>query len=187
MNYWNYLLKTRLLITLAIGVLLSACQLTDNQSAKSVSEKSNIDSKKIVSDFMTAYALHEDFDYFMSFYAENAQVEDVIRGKKVKGKEQIRELFNWHDPKLSLGNSVSALVVEQIKVFENNAVVTGFFMPFVYDGLKFGPWKMTMLLTLNENGKIVEQTDWINYTPKVLFNNDPDSNLTIRVPKYLLK
>ncbi|WP_440905507.1 hypothetical protein ACMZOO_04055 [Catenovulum sp. SX2] len=180
-------MKTRFFILLSIGILLSGCQLTDNQSTKSAAEKSKLDSKKIVSEFMTAYALHEDFDYFMSFYAENAQVEDVIRGKKVKGKKQIRELFNWHDPKLSLGNSVSAVVVEQITVFENSAVVTGFFMPFVYDGLKFGPWKMTMLLTLNENGKIVEQTDWINYTPKVLFSNDPDSNLTIRVPKYLLK
>ncbi|WP_157447231.1 hypothetical protein [Catenovulum agarivorans] len=180
-------MKTKLLVALCSSLFISACQITDNKNAKSSADTNKVNTKEVISQYMTAYALHEDFDYFMSFYAENAQLEDVIRGKKVKGKLQIRELFNWHDPKLSLGNSVSAVVVEQIKVFENSAVVTGFFMPFVYDGLKFGPWKMTMLLTLNENGKIIEQTDWINYTPKVLFSNDPDSNLTISVPKYLLK
>lgn len=168
-------------------LFISACQTTDNKSAKSSADKNKVNTKEVISQYMTAYALHEDFDYFMSFYAENAQVEDVIRGKKVKGKKQIRELFNWQDPKLSLGNSVSAVVVESIQVFENTAVVNGFFMPFVYDGLKFGPWKMTMQLTLNENGKIIQQTDWINYTPKVLFTNDPDSNLTIKIPNYLLK
>ncbi|WP_152537527.1 nuclear transport factor 2 family protein [Catenovulum agarivorans] len=161
--------------------------MTDKSSKTADTKQTNVKVEDVVKQYMTAYALHEDFEYFLSFYAENATVEDVVRGKKARGKTQIRQLFNWDDPKLSLGSSVSAVVVEDIHVFENTAVVSGYFMPFNYDGLKFGPWRMSMHLTFNQDGKIHKQVDWINYTPKVLFSSDADSNLDIKIPNYLIK
>ncbi|MER2493111.1 nuclear transport factor 2 family protein [Catenovulum sediminis] len=185
MIYSKYLFNALYLaLTLALSLTLLGC----NTTPKSTQAENPIKAQKVkevASQFMTAYAFHDDFEYFLSFYAENAQVKDIIRGEKASGREAIKAFFNWHDEKFSLGNSASAVVVEEIWVDNSTAIVTGYFMPFIYDGIKFGPWHMMMVLEFDQDYKITKQVDWINYTPKVIFTNSPDSNREIKIPNYL--
>ncbi|WAJ72071.1 nuclear transport factor 2 family protein [Catenovulum adriaticum] len=164
---------------LILASLLTACQSTSQQQKLNPEEI-----KEQTGQYLKIYAFREDFDQFLSFYAENAVVEDVIRGEQVNGLAAIKNFFNWDDNEFSMGNSVTHLVTEQISVTGNQAIIQGYFMPFEYAGVTLGPWRFITRLEFNEALKISKQTDWINYTPKVIFNDSPNANLKLKIPSY---
>ncbi|GEM_PF-815734 len=168
----------RLILLMTLG-LLAACQSTPEKQAF---DRDTV--QETLSSYLKTYAFREDFDYFLSFYAGNAVLEDVIRGEEFVGIDAIKSHLNWHDPEFSLGMSASHLISEQIIIDGNQAVIQGYFMPFIYQGVKLGPWRFTTHLEFNEDMKITRQTDWVNYTPKVIFNNSPNANLKINIPDY---
>ncbi|MCU4675975.1 hypothetical protein N7931_10040 [Catenovulum sp. 2E275] len=163
-------------------LVLSACQSTQKKA-----QFSQQDLQQKVSLFLKTYAFREDFELFLSFYAADAVIEDVIRGEQAVGSKAIKTYLNWEDPDFSLGRSASHLVTEQISFDQNKAIIQGYFMPFIYQGVQLGPWRFTTILEFNDELKISKQTDWVNYTPKVIFNNSPNSNLKLKIPKYYFK
>jgi hypothetical protein len=60
-------------------------------------------------------------------------------------------------------------------------VAQGYFKPFSYDGKSFGPWRFVIILEFNDDGKIVREIDWINYTPRENFLGGKDINTLGRV------
>lgn len=169
----------KLVLCLIFSCWLTACQ-TTGQGQKISQE----DIQKQTKAYLQTYAFREDFEKFLSFYAENAVVEDVIRGEQVNGISAIKNFFNWDDGEFSMANSVTHLVTEKINISGNQAIVQGYFMPFEYAGVTLGPWRFITRLEFNEELKISKQTDWINYTPKVIFNDSPNANLKLKIPDY---
>lgn len=176
---------SRLILACFCLIALNACKNTPEENKAEVFLKQEVKLK--LSDYLMTYALHQEFDKLLGYYAQDAQLINVIKGDKAKGIKQIKNYFNWEDKKLTYQRSESAFVVENIWIDGLNATVVGYLMPFEYDGVDLGPWKTVMLFEFDQELKIIKQTDYINYTPKAMFNNSPNSNLDIKVPNYLIK
>ena len=127
-------------------------------------------------EYFSAYSERRDFDRFMSFYADNATLEDMVYGSELAGKAAIRDFFNWPEGSFRLTRGDRVLVVQK-QVVEGNTVVTeGYFNAFEYQGQPLGPWRFVIWLEFDKQGKISRQVDWINYTPKEQFTGGADLN-----------
>jgi len=127
-------------------------------------------------DYFSVYAARTEFDRFMSFYAENAQLEDIIYGNFLQNKSGIREFLNWDRGSYRVLGGKNALIVTAQYVDGNTVVTEGYFSAFEYDGKTLGPWLFVIVLEFNHENKIVRQTDWINYTPRESFLGGENRN-----------
>ncbi|WP_111980405.1 nuclear transport factor 2 family protein [Algibacillus agarilyticus] len=173
----------RLIQFLAITLCLNACMFLPKKKDPILASNQQIE--MMIKEYLTQYALREDFDRFMNFYASDAVLEDIVSGDVKKGKAEIRAFLNWPDEKYEQSPSLSTLVTETIIVHNKQAAVKGYFMPFTYDEVVLGPWHFTMWFTVNDEYKITRHVDFINYTPKALFLSSPNSNEKIKIPNYL--
>jgi hypothetical protein len=136
---------------------------------------------EIAEDFFEVYRERQDFEALMGFYAEEAQLEDLIYGHFAEDKASIRAFLNWNDNKFELPNGPPALEVTSLTAQSSRVVAQGYFKPFSYDGKSFGPWRFVIILEFNDDGKIVREIDWINYTPRENFLGGKDINTLGRV------
>ena len=162
----------RLLFSLLLTILLSSCVVTN-------SAKSHVSVAMTVEEYFSVYSKRNDFERFISFYAENATFEDIVYGNTFKNKIQIKEFLNWNKGKFELPNGTRALTVTKQVIDNNIAVTEGYFHQFSYNGQKLGPWLFVIIQEFNENNKIISQTDWINYTPRKNFLGGKNMNDTI--------
>lgn len=134
------------------------------------------DLKVTAQEYFKTYALRSDFDKLMSFYDNNAQLQDIVYGKHLKNKHEIRTFFAWEqdDFKRLAGNTILTVTHQ---TFEKNTVVTqGVFHQFLYHGKTMGPWLFVIIQEFNQNAKIIKQVDWINYTPREDFLGGENMN-----------
>lgn len=147
---------------LVLGLLLtfvSGCQ-TPKQSQSVAQEAAQA--------YFALYAQRQDFAAFMTFYRQDAELQDLVYGNHVSGKQAIKAFLKWDSNPISFNGSASLVVSEQVA--EGNHVVTrGYFVPFVYQQQTLGPWRFVIWHEFDSQGKIVRQYDWINYTPKADF------------------
>ena len=120
----------------------------------------------IAEHYFAVYAERKDFERFIQFYAEDAQLTDVVYGNSVQGRNNIATFFNWSAGDFAAVNPGAILEVHQQVVSGDLIVTSGVFLPFRYAGKELGPWEFTIWLELDEQGKIIKQQDWINYSPK---------------------
>ncbi|MEO0368593.1 MAG: nuclear transport factor 2 family protein [Pseudomonadota bacterium] len=135
--------------------------------------------KSTAQEFLAVYAARNDFEALMDYYADEAQLEDLIFGHLAENKAQISAFLNWNDGKFSLPDGPPALRTTNLNVDGNTVVAQGHFTPFYYDGNSHGPWKFVIILEFNGAGKIIKQTDWINYTPRNKFLGGENRNLDL--------
>lgn len=130
----------------------------------------------IVDDYFNVYAKRSDFKRLMSFYDNNAQLEDIIYGNNLKNKSEIKDFLAWDKGEFKVHSGELALTVTK-QVIEKNIVVTqGFFNKFSYDGHPLGPWLFVIIQEFNAENKIIKQIDWINYTPRENFLGGKNMN-----------
>ncbi len=134
--------------------------------------------EQLAQQYFTLYTKREDFDSFMAFYDDNVVLEDIVYGNHIADKKALRRFFNWTDPKFSM-ISEHNLVLEKMIVDRYEVVATGYFPVFNYDDKPLGPWRFIIHLTFNEQGKIIHQVDWINYTPRSQFLGGDNLNKLI--------
>ncbi|GAB5380998.1 MAG: hypothetical protein Alis3KO_17820 [Aliiglaciecola sp.] len=167
-----------------ITVSFFICTLTACTSKKTQNTASTIDHNKMsfaaiadeqtseiernAKSFFEVYTHRNDLDQFMTFYAPDAQLQDLVYGEVVSGHAAIRGFYQWDVGNVELIGTDSLQVKEQ--VIQGNTVVTrGVFLPFKYHGQTMGPWRFIIWQEYNSQGKIIKQYDWINYTPKETF------------------
>ncbi len=124
--------------------------------------------------FYQTFNERQDFEKFLSFYAEEAILEDIVNGDRIEGKEALKNFFDWTNPDFQLLEDNSLVVSEQI-IQNNKAVVQGYFTPFKWGTAEFEAMHFTTILSFNEEGKIIKQVDWINY-PATLVNYNERKN-----------
>lgn len=113
---------------------------------------------------------------FLEFYADRVVLEDVINGDRLAGKQALEKFFNWSHPDFQL-LAKDALVVEDIFIAENTAIVNGYFNRFKWGGSEFEAMYFTTQLTFDTDRKIVRQVDWINYPASLVdYPNRKNSN-----------
>lgn len=125
------------------------------------------------------YAERTDFDAFMAFYAENAELRDMGYGSHLQSKAAIADFFDWNRGDVTVLEGAS-LSVDNHVVQGNTVVTRGHFTRFMYRDVQMGPWYFVIWLEFDDKGQIVRQTDWINYTPKEQFVGGDNLNRLIQ-------
>lgn len=132
------------------------------------------DIPSIASEYYQTYQIHQNFGKFMSFYDDEAVLEDIIFGVKIEGKNNLSDFFNWNISEFEILDSV-ALVIESQIIQQNQVVSSGYFTKFNFQGTEVEAMYFTTILTFNDAGKIIKQVDWINY-PSDLASYDVRQN-----------
>ncbi|TDF37639.1 nuclear transport factor 2 family protein [Alteromonadaceae bacterium M269] len=164
---WLKRIPTKTILTFFTLFLVNACA-AQNQSRHLIAD--------IAKDYFEVYAKRQDFKRFMSFYDDNAQFNDIIYGNHLSGKHEIAEFLNWNKGHFKLLSGNEILTVTSQTVEDNSVVTEGYFHQFSYDKQNLGPWLFIIKLEFNDQGKVVKQTDWINYTPREHFLGGQNMN-----------
>lgn len=168
MSKFNFLMRPPLiLITALFTALLTGCATTTS---------SNQQIAQTTKAFFEVYAKRRDFDQLMTFYADDAVLEDIVYGNDIKSKKAIGKFLNWSDSKYIMSGVGLSLVVQKQLVQGNKAVVEGYFSQFTYNDDTLGPWRFIIWLEFDDNGKINREVDWINYTPRKKFLGGKNMN-----------
>lgn len=141
----------KLLIGIALSLLTQSCIWTTKQDVTQAVQK-----------YYETYQNHSDFEAFMDHYDSNAVLEDINMATKIKGINNLKEFFNWHNADLKILGK-KALEVEELVIDDHKAVAKGYFTPFQWKGIKYPSMYFITILLFNDQGKIIKQTDWINY------------------------
>ncbi|WP_083330438.1 MULTISPECIES: hypothetical protein [Pseudoalteromonas] len=152
-------------------LLLSAC----------VTQKADLSLEQTVNRYLEVYQQRTDFDTFLSFYDERAQLEDMVYGHYAANRAEIEQFYAWPTSQVTVLDNKPLFSIEQqiIDVQQRVAIVSGEFHRFDYGGDKLGPWRFLIKLQFNEHGLITYQQDWINYTPKAMVSDGKNLNLRI--------
>ncbi|MEM9329582.1 MAG: nuclear transport factor 2 family protein [Bacteroidota bacterium] len=148
-----------MLVTLFVG----ACQ--QHQGFSTLERTENL---------YRVYAERSDFERFLDFYADEMVLEDPILGQRIVGREAFRDFFDWPNPSFRKLQE-EALIVDKIMVDGRESVVIGHFTPFQWAESTIESMHFTTLLVFDQQGKIIKQTDWINY-PNNLLNYETRKN-----------
>ncbi len=146
----------------------------------SCTNHSNIIDRK-VNLFIDIYQERVEFEKFLNLYSESLMLEDMMAGTRVKGKEELRNFFNWNDDSL-VKKENKAFIVEKYYVNDRSVVIQGYFTPFTWNGLEVEAMQFITQLDFNEEYKIIRHRDWINYPNNLLdYTNRNNSNEWIKL------
>lgn len=124
--------------------------------------------------YFETFAERSDWDKLCSFYREDVHFKDIMLQLDLDSLWKFKRFYKWDEEgdrfkKMSPEQkhlSLQALVVEG-----NTVAGRGHFNPFYYDKTLINPeWGMefTIWLRFDENLRIIEQIDWIEYDPITL-------------------
>ena len=150
----------KLVVSLIVTLCLTSC------SAMTASGLLSTSFEQRAKDYFTVYAARQDFDRFMAFYADNASVNDVVYGFTAQGKTNISAFFDWHRGQFSTALPGPILHVTRQVVAGDQVITEGQFHQFKYNGQTLGPWEFVIWQQYSAKGLILQQQDWINYSPK---------------------
>lgn len=157
------------LVVFAVCFLFSLC----------VFASQSPDIKKLAQAYFSQYQKRNDFDAFMSMYSPDAVLLDINYGNYVTGRDAIRAFLQWDAGNVELLESTT-LDLDDLLIDGKQVVARGHFNKFTYQNTEMGPWLFVIWLEFDEQGKIIRQTDWINYTPKQDFTQGEDMNTLIK-------
>lgn len=163
----------KILLTI-IGLIFAGCTSINDAD---LPKKSVKDTAK---NYFNVYAQRRNFDQLMSFYHDDAVLEDIIYGNYIESKADIKAFLNWSDSQFSLKENQPTLVINNQTVEDNRVVTEGYFTPFNYAGEQLGPWRFVILLEFNQDHLITKQVDWINYTPRSHYLGGENMNERIK-------
>jgi hypothetical protein len=127
-------------------------------------------------EYFETFAERSDWDKFCSFYREDLHFKDIMLQLELDSLWKFKRFYKWDEE----GDRFKKMFPEQKHlnlqslVVEGNTVAgKGQLNPFYYDGeLVHTAWGMefTIWLRFDENLKIIEQIDWMEYDPATLEN-----------------
>lgn len=126
---------------------------------------------QIIEDYYHTYNERQDIEKFLAFYDDNIVFEDIINGDQIKGKIELRQFLDWHNPHFENLEDNHFKITEKI-ITEDKAVIKGHFTRFKWGQTTFEAMHFTSILTFNKSGKIIQQVDWINYPASLINYNE---------------
>lgn len=122
--------------------------------------------------FFRIYEARDDWQAFLDLYHSDVLFQDIILRREYRGIDAFAAFYNWPDPKLRKHPAYTkVLVLEDLAVTDSTAAGRGFFTPFYYDGILYDDvdhMRFVIWITLNEEGLIKRQIDFIEYPPEML-------------------
>lgn len=127
-------------------------------------------------EYFETFAERSDWDKFCSFYREDLHFKDITLQLELDSLWKFKRFYKWDEE----GDKFKKMYPEQEHldlqslVVEGNTVAgRGHLNPFYYDGVLVNTeWGMefTIWLRFDENLKIIEQIDWMEYDSGTLEN-----------------
>ena len=97
-----------------------------------------INLKQTVQAYFDTYAQRIDFKTFMSFYAQDAKLKDIIYGNDLRNKDEIKAFLNWHNGQFDRLGFKHILTVTNQVIQSNKAITEGYFHQFQFNGKALG-------------------------------------------------
>lgn len=125
-------------------------------------------------EFFETFADRSDWDKFCSFYREDVHFKDITLQLDLDSLWKLKRFYKWDkegDRFKKMSPEQKHLSLESLVVEGNTVAGKGHLNPFYYDGTLINPdWGMefTIWLRFDENLKIIEQIDWMEYDPFTL-------------------
>lgn len=126
--------------------------------------------------YFETFAERSDWDKFCSFYRADVHFKDIMLQLDLDSLWKFKRFYKWDeegDRFKKISPTQKHLNLQSLVVEGNTVAGQGHFNPFYYDGTLINPaWGMefTIWLRFDENLKIIEQIDWIEYDPFTLEN-----------------
>lgn len=123
-------------------------------------------------DYFKTYAIREDWDEFLSFYAADLQFEDAILQVHLDSLEAFKAFYDWPNPGFQKHPDHPEIFrLDDLVVNDSMAVGRGVFFPFYWQDTLFSmEWDPTFTIWLwfDDSMKINRQIDWVEYSGNVL-------------------
>jgi hypothetical protein len=152
---------------------MSSC--TSSQSSDSSIAKARKDTiENIAEEYFETYANREDWESFLSFYAEDLKFEDAILQVHLDSLEAFKAFYDWPNPGFRKHPDYPEIFkLEDLVVDDSTAVGRGVFHPFYWQDTLFRmEWDPTFTIWLwfDDSLKIHRQVDWVEYSGNVLMS-----------------
>lgn len=136
-----------------------------------------LDTKKVearAKAYFDTYAMREDWQTFLDFYDETLYFEDLQFRLVCTNLDSFKRFYNWQNPAFKkVDDKKPILKLDQLLVNDSTAIGIGYFDSFYWQNDYVpGPWEFAITLTFNYKGKIIKQTDFINYPIAFLCGNE---------------
>lgn len=168
MKNWNSLINWLSFIL----ILLTITNCHQTKTTKVNDYEQAVRSKAV--EFFDTFSERSDWDKFCSFYREDVHFKDITLQLDLDSLWKFKRFYKWDEE----GDRFKKMFPEQEHlnlqslIVEGNTVAgKGHLTPFYYDGeLINSDWGMefTIWLSFDENLKIIEQIDWMEYDPNTL-------------------
>jgi len=124
--------------------------------------------------YFKTYAERNDWRAFLDFYDEALYFEDLQFRLVCANLDSFKRFYDWPNPAFKkIDDEKPILKLEQLLVNDSTAVGIGFFDSFYWQNQYIpGPWEFSIKLVFNSEGKIIRQTDFINYPLAFLCGNE---------------
>jgi predicted ester cyclase len=126
--------------------------------------------------YFETFAERSDWDKFCSFYREDVHFKDITAQLDLDSLWKLKMFYQWEDERgrfEKIYPEQKHLNLQTLVVEGSTVAAKGHFNPFYYNGTIVDPeWGMefTIWLRFDENLKIFEQIDWMEYDPFTLEN-----------------
>lgn len=152
---------------------ISACSSNGTSQSFSPTDRSLAIEEK-ARDYFKTYAIREDWEAFLSFYAEDLQFEDAILQIHLDSLEAFKAFYDWPNPGFQKHPDYPEIFrLDDLVVDDSTAVARGLFYPFYWQDTLFSmEWDPTFTIWLwfDDSLKIRRQIDWIEYSGDVLMS-----------------
>ena len=163
-------------LSIFLVVLLVSCSQPNNNDTKLGTgiQEELLENKieNLAENFFNTYMIREDWEEFLSYYADTLKFEDAVLQVSLDGLESFMEFYDWPNPDFQKHPDYPRIFeLKDLVVDSNIAIGRGVFAPFYWKGILYEmEWdaSFTMWLYYNEDGKIIRQIDWIEYSGDVL-------------------
>ena len=155
-----------------IALISIGCQQTKTTQANDFEQEV----RKKATAFFETFAERSDWEKFCSFYSEDVHFKDITLQLDLDSLWKLKRFYKWDeegDRFKKMFPDQKHLNLQSLVVEGNTAAGKGHLNPFYYDGaLVDTAWGMefTIWLRFDENLKIIEQIDWMEYDPITLEN-----------------
>lgn len=125
-------------------------------------------------EFFETFSERSDWDKFCSFYRDDVHFKDITLQLELDSLWKFKRFYKWDeegDRFKKLSQEQEHLNLQSLIVNENIVAAKGQINPFYYDNVLVDTdWGMefTIWLRFDENLKIIEQIDWMEYDPNTL-------------------
>ncbi len=159
-------------LVVLLKLLLSSCSAPS--SSEPAAENRILAVERTARAFFKTYAEREDWDTFLSFYAEDLDFEDAILQIHLDSLEAFKAFYDWPNPEFQKHPDYPEIFrLDDLVVDDSTAVGRGVFFPFYWQDTLFAmDWDptFTMWLWFDDSLKIRRQIDWIEYSGDVLIS-----------------